>query len=115
MCRKCAEKAKAEILLKVAASGVRPNGRGQTGICVVSHHNHSHYRLRTPDGTPVSGWEQANCQLALLLRVLPRRDWAVHRHSEAEMFAPKPDPGLARRSSAEHPIATKALRCTATA
>ena len=55
MCRKCAEKAKAEILLKVAASGVRPNGRGQTGICVVSHHNHSHYRLRTPDGTPVSG------------------------------------------------------------
>ena len=55
MCRKCAEKAKAEILLKVTASGVRPNGRGQTGICVVSHHNHSHYRLRTPDGTPVSG------------------------------------------------------------
>ena len=50
-----------------------------------------------------TGWEQANCQLALLLRVLPRRDWAVHRHDEAEMFAPKPDPGLdARTAQALH-------------
>ena len=69
----------------------------------------------TLSSVTTTGWEQANCQLALLLRVLPRKDWAVHRHDEAEMFAPKPDPGLARRSSAEHPIATKALRCTATA
>ena len=94
MCRKCAEKAKAEILITVAASGVRANARGCTGICVVSHHNHSHYRLRQPDGTPVGNWAQANCALPFLLRALVPRDWAVHRHDEAEMFPPKKVPGL---------------------
>jgi hypothetical protein len=81
MCRTCASKRVHELLEKEVLAGLSTSG-GKISVCVVAHHDHSHLRFRSSEGT--SEWYYISWSLDILLSALSPELYNVHVHGDRD-------------------------------